>query len=714
MKNLNYSTNIENRLAPFIQDYIYEMGFKELRYIQKESCNIIFNTNKNLIIAAGTASGKTEAVFFPIITEIFNNKNNSVDVMYISPLKALINDQFERIEKLLLKADIKVTKWHGESSISNKNKLKKIPTGILQITPESLENMLLKNEELVLKMFKNLKFIIVDEMHYFIENDRGVQLSSILYKITDITKNTARRIGISATIGNIEEARNWINAETTNGCEVVLGNNNIKQTEIKLKYNNNLNKHYKDIYQSLKGRKSIIFSNSRNRVEENIKFLTELSKKNNNSQIFYTHHGNISKENREYIEKKSKEPQTQICIGATTTLELGIDLGDLDIVALDNYAYSVSNLTQRLGRSGRRSGISKLNIFLYNEEKEDNKILNNEDIEILICISQIELCKNGFKEPIKQDIFPFGIFFHQMLSYIHSRGKFSYKLLAQKMLSKYIFRNISKDDFRILLKHLINIKIVEKVDIEYIRLSDIGEKITSKYDFLSVFNTPKEYKVICEHRTIGTISKQVKEKDEILLYGKSWQVSSVNLKQRIVYVNPIKSNAKTKFAPQNSLENFDMAVINEIKKIVTNNFDYNYLDNLAYQKFVYIKKIVNKFLNNSICEDFYISKITPLEYRFFHFLGTKELNTLILALKMKKYIVEINTILDISIKFIENQNISKLLRDLREIKKYINISVENLEEINSKGKYDKYIPNELLKKQYLYNNFDVISMCKYL
>ncbi|HQM97345.1 MAG TPA: DEAD/DEAH box helicase, partial [Clostridia bacterium] len=131
-----------SKLAPFIQDFIYQSKWEELRGIQVAACDIIFDTDDNLLLSSGTASGKTEAAFLPVLTELYNKPSKSVGVMYISPLKALINDQFKRLEQLLIDSHIPVTKWHGDASVSQKNHLIKNPQGLLQITPESLESLI--------------------------------------------------------------------------------------------------------------------------------------------------------------------------------------------------------------------------------------------------------------------------------------------------------------------------------------------------------------------------------------------------------------------------------------------------------------------------------------------------------------------------------------------------------------------------------------------
>src|SRR4028118_951384 len=211
---LNMSQQPFDRLAPFIREYIYTHGWTELRQVQVEACRVIFDTDAHLLIAAGTASGKTEAAFLPALTLLHQNPSATIGVLYIGPIKALINDQFERLNDLLKEADIPVWAWHGDVSQSRKQKLLKNPKGVLQITPESLESFLInKNTELV-RLLGDLRFIIIDEIHAFMGSERGCQVLCQLARLSRYTKNQPRRIGLSATLGDYSLAEEWLSSGT--------------------------------------------------------------------------------------------------------------------------------------------------------------------------------------------------------------------------------------------------------------------------------------------------------------------------------------------------------------------------------------------------------------------------------------------------------------------------------------------------------------------
>jgi ATP-dependent Lhr-like helicase len=219
------------RLSPFIQDYIYTHRWDELREIQVEACKVIFDSDNHLLLASGTASGKTEAAFLPVLTDITNNPSSSIAVLYIAPIKALINDQFVRLNDLLKEADIPVWHWHGDVSPTHKKRMLNNPTGILQITPESLENMLLNKGNELIRLFHDLRYVIIDEVHSFMSSDRGMQILCQLERLHWHTKVQPRRIGLSATLGDYSLAEKWLASGTDRRVStptVNMGSKNIR------------------------------------------------------------------------------------------------------------------------------------------------------------------------------------------------------------------------------------------------------------------------------------------------------------------------------------------------------------------------------------------------------------------------------------------------------------------------------------------------------
>ena len=205
---------IFERFSPLVQDFIYANGWKELRPIQIAAARVIFESDDNLILCSDTASGKTEAVFFPIVSELEESGCGTVEVLYIAPLKSLINDQFERIDTLLRDSGIPVFHWHGDVAASHKNRLIRNPAGVLQITPESLESMLMNRRSDIIRLLGGLKYVIIDEIHTLMGADRGNQILCQLDRIREIIGYHPRRIGLSATIGDPVLAGKWLTGNT--------------------------------------------------------------------------------------------------------------------------------------------------------------------------------------------------------------------------------------------------------------------------------------------------------------------------------------------------------------------------------------------------------------------------------------------------------------------------------------------------------------------
>jgi ATP-dependent Lhr-like helicase len=189
---------------------LYKMGWTELRPIQVDAIYEIFNTDKNIIISANTASGKTEAAYLPILSQIVDRKEHGISTIYVGPLKALINDQFDRLEDLCKLAEIPVFKWHGDVGSNAKKNFLKNPAGVLLITPESVESLFINHSHNLSTLFRSLSFIVIDEMHSFIGTERGAHLRSLISRVIHKSARNVRIVGLSATIGDLELAKQWL------------------------------------------------------------------------------------------------------------------------------------------------------------------------------------------------------------------------------------------------------------------------------------------------------------------------------------------------------------------------------------------------------------------------------------------------------------------------------------------------------------------------
>src|SRR5271157_507884 len=216
------SPNAFQRLAPFVQEFVYKQSWKELHPLQVQAIEAIFDSEDDILITTGTASGKTEAAFLPILSSIANEATGSVRALYIGPLKALINDQFRRLELLCQDGDIPIHRWHGDVGSSQKSDLIEHPGGVLQITPESIESLFINKTNHLRGLFGGLRYIVVDEVHSFLESDRGVQLRSQLQRIEEYAQTSRpRRVGLSATVGDPEVAKRWLNPRNPGKVRII-------------------------------------------------------------------------------------------------------------------------------------------------------------------------------------------------------------------------------------------------------------------------------------------------------------------------------------------------------------------------------------------------------------------------------------------------------------------------------------------------------------
>ncbi len=724
-------SDMYSRLAPFIQDYIYKNGWSEFRQIQIAACDKILDTDDNLLLASGTASGKTEAAFLPILTDIYNHPSNTVGVLYISPLKALINDQFIRIEDILKEANIPVTKWHGDVTQTQKSKILKNPKGIMQTTPESLEAMLMRNPGNIIKLFSDLRYIVIDEVHYLMSDDRGLQLLCILERIQKIIKKEPRRIGLSATLGDYNLAKKWLSSGTKRKCDIPIVSGEKRRIRLGVKYFNISDKntendsvsileYYNELYKATLNKKCILFSNSKAEVENNISHLKKIAKEHHTKDIYYVHHANISASIRKYAEEQMKQDEEKCVTGATVTLELGIDLGKLDRIIQTGAPLTVSSFVQRLGRSGRRGQPAEM-LFFFKEEKDNRTHEFYQEIQwdFIKCIAVIELyLKEKWIEPMEEIKMPFSLLYHQTMSYLFQAGSSPPKELAKNILTLTPFKYIQKEDYKILLKYLLEKEEIEKDEQGDLLIGIKGEKKVNSFNFFSVFSTPIEYSVRSGTQEIGTVQMPYPIGQKFALAGFNWKVVDINEEKRQIFVKKIGGissntwNDEGEFYIHTKILKKMKEILEPEKTIEAGEIgqSFGYLDSNSKQKLKEARIIAKKtgILQNRVV------KIVENTYAIFPWLGTKQIIALSYCLKQEGITNKIYYRAGVPI-FIETKtkkSIKEVEKILEKIKnKSINkekIEIPNIAE--KSGKYNYFIPKELLKKQYKEDCLDIEGM----
>ena len=572
-------------LSEPIRKFIRDKGWEQLRPIQTAAISRILSSKDNYILASRTASGKTEAAFLPILTKLDFNESG-VQVLYISPLIALINDQFYRIEELCKNLDVTVTKWHGEANKTLKERLIKRPNGIVLITPESLEAMFVNKPFNVKQLFSNVKYVVIDEIHSFIGSDRGIQLKSILSRIQKINTKPFSVVGLSATIGDYDEAKKFTgDASKTK----VLLDRTAKEINVLFRYFKGENEELplellKDLYIETKDNKVLIFPNSRGRAEEVAVKLKRISDRVNGHTNYFSHHSSVDREVREYVEYFAKNNKRQnFCISCTSTLELGIDIGSVDEVVQIDTTHSISSLIQRVGRSGRNDGESS-NLYLY----------ATNEWSLIQSIACWLLYKEGFIEPPQKNERPYDILVHQALSIAKGHSGIRLTELVKQLKHNFAFNQIETFEIEQILNHLIEIDFFEKLQHEVI-IGVEGEKVVNSRDFYSVFKSEDNFKVVNGGNTIGAIpfSPQIIEDENIFLSAKIWKIKYVDHKSKRIDVIPAKDGKKPIFFGSGAT--IYPKIREKMFEILYSTTDYNFLDQPSCDEIEILRKTFSVF-----------------------------------------------------------------------------------------------------------------------
>lgn len=700
------SENPFYRLAPFIQQYIYRHQWTELRDIQVEASRVVFDTDMHVILAAGTASGKTEAALLPILSLLDERPAASVGVLYIGPTKALINDQFYRLEGLLEEARIPVTAWHGDIAASKKQKLMRHPQGVLQITPESLESLLINRTTMLTRLFSDLRFVVIDEVHIFMNSERGRQVLCQLQRLEEFIQAPPRRVGLSATVGDYHMAEEWLRAGTDRETKTVIGGGGRRlRLSVEHFYRGPEEQGGREpdaydlyIFDRVQERtKTLIFTNSRGKAEETIGALRTIARRRNLPDIYHVHHGSISAPLREATERKMKAVNQPAATAATLTLELGIDIGQLERIIQLEAPFSVSSFLQRLGRSGRRGDPAEM-WFVCGEETPSGKEALPEQIpwSLLQAIAIIQLyLEERWIEPIRVVNYPFGLLYHQTMSILAGMGELSPPALAQRVLTLAPFQQITTDHYRSLLHHLIEIEHLEQLETGKLIIGIEGEKIVNNYRFYAVFEDNDEFSVISKSGEIGRITSPPPEGFGFSLAGRTWQVVHINHNQRSVFVKQVRGRSRTEWLGGGG--EVHTRILQRMRQVLLEDEQYRYLQPGALERLADARRLARSM---GLAEKRIISLGDGM-FCLFPWLGTLPFDTFLRYFKFvvgeRLEISSINTTSPYWIKLYCDAGEAALQREIEALAQMevMPITLLGAEESPQTGKYDRFVPEEL-------------------
>ena len=778
-----------SRYAPFIQDYIYENGWQNLRAVQVAAAEAIFNTDENVLLTASTASGKTEAAFFPILTEFWEDPPRSVGCIYIGPLKALINDQFLRLEPLCAEGGIPVWHWHGDVSQSHKQRMLKHPSGILQITPESLEAMLLHRHSAIPHLFGDLRYLVIDEVHSLLRGDRGDQTLCCIERISRLAHVNPRRIGLSATIGDPVATGRYLSAGTGRDCiipkfdapkerwrlsmehfyisgpqapergEDGLGHGprpesdepSYEMPEIHAEEEpipapdervsdadpvssaasspapeaelpaseqpSDAAPVFADpgigyIFEHTRGRKCLVFCNSREECEAVTTTLRQYCEANGEPDRFLIHHGNLSASFRESAEDLMRDDDVAMTTCTTATLELGIDIGRLERAFQIDAPFTVSSFLQRMGRTGRRGEPSEM-WFVMREEQPEARALMPETIpwKLLQGIALVQLyLEERWVEPPRLNGLPYSLLYHQTMACLASSGELAPQELAREVLTLTPFHRVSLDDYRVLLRHLLEIDHIQRTEGGGLIVGLAGERQVNDFRFYAVFATDEEFTVRSESQELGTVVQPPPVGERIAIAGAVWVIEEIDYKRHLIECTKVKGQVPAYFGMVAG--DINTHILERMRAVLLEDTIYPYLQGNARARIVQARHVAR----NAHVTDEPLICLGGRTWCLFPWLGTYAFLALERFLKIKCAdrlgLKGLDSSRPYFMQFVMRVDGDDFFRIVEEeaAKPIDPLELLYPGEVPYFDKYDEFVPEELIRKGFAYGVLDVEGM----
>jgi len=578
----------------------------------------------DVILAATTSAGKTEAAFFPILTKLLQPETGGGVVLSISPLKALINDQAQRLGELCEQLDIAVIGWHGDIPASRKLRFLKQLSGVLIITPESLEAFMVNKGTTVPALAASIRYIIIDELHSFIGTERGKQVQSLMARLERAAGRTIPRVGLSATLGDETLAAEFLRPGSGKAVQTIdaaseiydlklivkcyiddsikgesslpsfpedegggnqLGDQSLDLEEL-LEEQGSISARIaiaKYLYTELRGTNNLIFPNSRAQVEFFADRLRRYCERDGVPNEFWAHHGSLSRDLREEAENALKVGTTAATAVCTTTLELGIDIGSIRSVAQIGPPPSVASLRQRLGRSGRRAGESAILRCLCIEPRLTSKSTFSDRIRegLLQTTAMTRLLLQSWAEPPRKMALHASTLVQQILSVIAQCGGATAGELWAVLMQNGTFEQVGRDNFLLLLRTLGEREIVQQESSGLLLPGTLGEKLINNYEFYSAFVSSEEFRLIAGGRSLGSlpVSRPLTEGQRIIFAGRRWRVLDIDTEHKVITVKADGGGAPPAFEGAGSMVHDQ--VRSEMRRVLSETEPIRFLDRAA-------------------------------------------------------------------------------------------------------------------------------------
>ena len=717
-------------LAEPVRRWIWRKGWTTLRDIQERSIPKLIKGDGDVIIAASTASGKTEAAFLPLISMVHGTGEvRGFDLVYIGPLKALINDQFNRLDDLCESLKIPVYPWHGDIGQGVKARARKNPGGVLLITPESLEAMFVLRGPDISRMFAGTHAIVIDELHALLDSERGVHLRSLLTRLEMAVGHRIRRVGLSATLGDMNLVNAYLRPEEPDKVEQLVSRSEGQDLRVQLRayvkqhpeeqpgtgdvttenrFDTATSAVGSHLFDNLRGVNNLIFAGSRQSVETYSDLLRQMSEDRKVPNEFFPHHANLSRYHRDHVEQRLKQGSLPVTVICTSTLELGIDIGDVDCVGQIGAPWSVAALRQRLGRSGRRAGQPAV-LRMYTvipENSGDSNPVDMMHLELVQSVAMIGLLIEGWCEPPRPKALHLSTLTHQVLSLIAERGGLSANGLFVTLCKDGPFRSVSQSMFASLLRQLGDpeVNLIEQAPDGTLLAGCKGERLIDHYSFYAVFQTKQEFRVVHGSKTLGTIpmTSPLSIGLTLIFAGRRWRIEAVSDRDKVIEVVPDHTGKPPVFG--GGFGHIHETVIERMRDVLNQDMIPRYLDSEAASALVSARRAYRRF----DFETMPVRMIDENHYLLATWAGTIGTASLAIVLASMGYTVKTHVgFLEVSA---SNMDTLDLMSDLEEISKG-RLDLRSLVMSNARAlqieKFHRFLNDDLLLADALSSRLDL-------
>ncbi len=559
-----------SRFSPRLQQAIVaRLGWSSLRPVQEEAGEALL-AGRNAVVLAPTAGGKTEAAMFPLLSALIEEPAEGLGVIYVAPIKALLNNQSERLDLYTEMVGLRRFVWHGDTSSHQRRHFLKSPTELLMTTPESLEVMLISRRVDAGRLFADLRAVVVDEIHAVAGTDRGAHLMSVIERITQLSRHDVQRVGLSATVGNPEAILGWLQGISGRSGAVVDPPRPPARRQLLVVHRPEMPALASYAARMARGAKSLFFCETRATTEAVAEEMRRAG------TTVFVHHSSVSREERELAEERFNHG-SDACIVCTSTLELGIDVGDLDRVLQSEAPSTVSSFLQRMGRTGRREGqVANTTFFCESEHG------------VLQAAALVELAKQGWVEEVEVPDRCWPVLIHQLLAMSLAGAGVTVEESWSHLSRLPDFRGIQRAEFDRLIAWMLRDRSLLLASGRLV----LGPKAERRFgrrnfmDLYAVFSSPQTYTVqtpsgqVLGSLSQGFVDRLVDGVSCFLLGGRAWVVLQVRHGDRRVVVDPAASGKQPSwggFLPQF----LGLQLCQKILEVLAGDEPFAYLDSQA-------------------------------------------------------------------------------------------------------------------------------------